>query len=346
MKERTFNLSNIDELTLYTGTNGRRGCSCNCPGCSQTNYGEQHAHNFHQGTLTQIQEIINLLPNLKKAYILGNPDCSVDTVFCSEAAKLFIKHKIHVMFSTSGIGGVKTLKQLLERLDLSFIDYISFSIDSIYPKTESLLKGTNIEYDTLLKGIEYCQALGIPIKIQPTIWQINQNSCIEIMEFFNSKYNIDWFTFHVGSLEGVYPRSPKTCQHVMPDRWHNTSQEIIEYAKLNNLHVYVPLIFLTENEYEIYKQNYIPHCQNPNPTNLQIWMEQNLQATFYPILAGLSPEQFTTPFAKYMTIKQPNNNDNSCIARNLSLGEKLAKEFKNNYAQNFHYVCRYYKTII
>ena len=255
MKHQTFNLGEIQELTLYTGSNGRRGCSCNCPGCSQTNYGERHAGSFHQGTLTQIQEIITLLPNLQKAYFLGNPDCSIDSIFCSKAAKMFIQHGIHVMFSTSGIGSVETLKKLLNGLDLNFVDYISFSIDSINCEIESMLKGTRIDYTTLLKGIEYCHSLSIPVKIQPTVWQINQDTLIDTMEFFNSKYQINWFTFHVGSCEGFHPHSSKICKHVLPDKWHETSQEILSFAKEKNLHVYVPHVFLTESEYEVYQKD-------------------------------------------------------------------------------------------
>ena len=347
MKKQSFNLSKIKELTLYTGTNGKYGCSCNCPGCSQTNYGKQNMNNFHQGTLKQIEEIINILPELEKAYFLGNPDCSVDPEFCSKAARLFIEKGIHVMFSTSGIGGEETIKKLLDDVDLNFIDYISFSIDSLDSKIESALKGVNIPFDTVLSGIEYCQAHKIPIKIQPTVWQINQNTCIELMEFFRLQYEINWFTFHTGSFEGFYPLSPKVCRHVLPDEWHKLSNDIIDYSTANNVNTYLPAIFLTESELEIYKATYIPHCTNPEPTNLQIWMEDTLKSTFYPILNSVRPTLYTQEFNSSIIPTPAKNPNNQCPVQTFVLGHELSRKFTGNIwekdGQKLYSICRYYK---
>lgn len=101
-------LKKVKSLTLYTGTYGRRKCTCSCIGCTQESYGRKHKE--YQGNLEQIQKIIEKLPNLEEAYILGNPDVSVDTEFCNLAAKEFIKHGKKVMFSTSGYNGVKVIK--------------------------------------------------------------------------------------------------------------------------------------------------------------------------------------------------------------------------------------------
>ena len=70
-------LNKVEELTLYTGTYGRKKCTCSCIGCTQESYGKKHKD--YQGTIEQIDIIIKKLPNLKNAYILGNPDVSVDT---------------------------------------------------------------------------------------------------------------------------------------------------------------------------------------------------------------------------------------------------------------------------
>ena len=306
---------------------------------------------FYQGTIEQIDEIINLLPNLKKAYLLGNPDCSVDPEFCSEAAKHFINNGIHVMFSTSGIGGKETVKTLLNELDTSFIDYVSFSIDSLDDSTEKLLKGKNISFSTLLEGIQYCQSKSIPVKIQPTVWQINQNHCIELMDFFSSNYDIKWFTFHVGSQEGFFPKKSKVCQHVLPDEWHKIRLDIEDYAKKHNLHVNVPIIFATEEEYLEYNNNYLPHCINPHPTNIQIRMEKTLQATLYPILGTIYPNEFcSTLNSNIMVSSQIDVSTNACIAQNFCLGKNLFPEFKGSCWEKdnkkYFYVCRYYKTII
>ena len=122
-------LDDVEELTLYTGTYGRKRCTCSCIGCTQESYGKKHKD--YQGNIKQIKTIIEKLPNLKNAYILGNPDVSVDTKFCNEAAKEFIKSGKKVMFSTSGYNGEKVIKIITEGIDAKDINYISYSVDTI-----------------------------------------------------------------------------------------------------------------------------------------------------------------------------------------------------------------------
>jgi len=347
MKKRTFDLTAITELTIYTGSNGKAGCTCQCPGCSQTTYGLQHKNISHQGTLSQVEKLIQMLPNLQKAYFLGNPDCSVDPKFCAESAKHFIAKGIHVMFSTSGIGGKTTLEKLLSELDLRFVDYVSFSIDSTNPTTESLLKGRKIDYTNVLNGIDYCRELGVKVKIQPTIWQLNQNDCIDILDFFHSKYQIDWFTFHVGSLEGIHEDSSNICKHVLPTTWHNTAQEIVNFATSKKLKVAVPMIFLDEQEYATYQKTYLPHCINPTPTNLQVWLEDEIKLTFYPILGSIYPTAYTTTLQEPISSNQPTSIIHTCPAQLETLGKGLSKEFHQNHWESndktLYCVCRYYK---
>ena len=133
-------LKKVKSLTLYTGTYGRRKCTCSCIGCTQDSYGWKHKE--YQGNLEQIQKIIEKLPNLEEAYILGNPDVSVDTEFCNLAAKEFIKRGKKVMFSTSGYNGVKVIKKLIQDIDPNNIQYISYSIDSLDNEKLLFLKGT------------------------------------------------------------------------------------------------------------------------------------------------------------------------------------------------------------
>ena len=118
-------LKKVKSLTLYTGTYGRRKCTCSCIGCTQESYGRKHKE--YQGNLEQIQKIIEKLPNLEEAYILGNPDVSVDTEFCNLAAKEFIKRGKKVMFSTSGYNGVKVIKKFQKKNLLSNKRSVVFS---------------------------------------------------------------------------------------------------------------------------------------------------------------------------------------------------------------------------
>lgn len=347
MKKKDFSLEKIDELTIYTGNFGKNRCTCQCPGCSQTAYGMENVSRQYQGTIAQIEELIPLLPSLKKAYFLGNPDCSVDAKFCNEAAKLFVEKGIHVMFSTSGIGGKNTMRTLLNGIDPKMIDYVSFSIDSLNHTTESILKGKKVCYNVLLKGIDYCNTIGVPIKIQPTIWQLNQENCVELIDFLYYKHNVNWFTFHAGSLEGLHPHSSNICKHVRPDTWRKTAQGILEYSKEKKIKTAVPKLFLSAEEYKIYQESYITHCSNPAPTNLQVWLERNTVATLYPLLANVFPSYYIVPLKEKLTTFQPIDSTHICPIQRECLGEELAKEFEGNKwqhgTQELYYACRFYK---
>lgn len=149
-------LKNVKSLTLYTGTYGRKKCICSCIGCTQESYGRKHED--YQGNLEEIRKIIDILPNLEEAYILGNPDVSVDTKFCNLAAKEFIKYGKKVMFSTSGYNGIEVIKTLIEGIDSKNVQYISYSIDSLDNKKLQFLKGTRkINIEEIDKAICYCK---------------------------------------------------------------------------------------------------------------------------------------------------------------------------------------------
>ena len=137
---RDNGLAKVTDLTLYTGTNGKDKCTCKCIGCTQGG-GILKNKEKYQGTIEDIKVIIERLQNLENAYLLGNPDVSVDTFFCNLAAKEFIKNNINVMFSTSGFKAVDTVKKLVDGLDPKYIKYISYSVDTLDEDKLHFLKG-------------------------------------------------------------------------------------------------------------------------------------------------------------------------------------------------------------
>ena len=208
-------LKKVKVLTLYTGTYGRKKCTCSCIGCTQENYGRRHED--YQGTIEQIKVIIEKLPNLEDAYILGNPDVSVDTKFCNMAAKEFVKHGKKVMFSTSGYNGIGVVKELTKGIHAKDIKYISYSVDTIENQRLKYLKGTkNISIDQIDEAIQYCINNKIKVKIQPTLWELNQDDYKDIIKHY-SEYGIDWYTFHAGSFEALRDRKI-ALSHIKPEK--------------------------------------------------------------------------------------------------------------------------------
>jgi len=337
-------LKKVTDLTLYTGNNGRAKCSCNCPGCTQTNYGNRNSSSRHQGTLPQIEEIIEILPNLLNAYFLGNPDCSVDTTFCRDSAKLFIRNGKNVMFSTSGIGGLDTFKVLFDDIDISCVKYVSFSINSMNGDTERLLKGGNIDLKTVLQGIEYCLMLNIPVKIQPTLWQINQYDYKDIINFFYSMYHINWYTFHCGSLEGIPNNYSRLCHHIKPDVWTSIISDLTQIGIEKNLQMQIPQIFLEETDYHAYLKEYKNYCMYGG-VGAQIWMEKELKCTFCPMLGEIYPDIFS--FNPTFATEIKFTNSNICPITKFLLGKDLANEFSSGKwisetGNIFYPVCRFY----
>lgn len=337
-------LENVEELTLYTGTFGRKKCTCSCIGCTQESYGRKHKD--YQGTLEQIKVIIEKLPNLKNAYILGNPDVSVDTSFCNKAAKEFIKAGKKVMFSTSGYNGLEVVEKLTDGIEAKDINYISYSIDTIDNKKLQYLKGTNkINLDEINVAIKYCLSKGITVKIQPTIWEINQDDYKDIIDYY-SKMGIEWFTFHAGSFEALQGRNIP-LNHVTPKKWMEIVKEINRLAIRKNLKIKAPKIFLDDKEWKTYKENNKVYCQNGGK-GLQIWMQEDgLKATFCPVLSEVM-ENFTFDLEKEEP-KLLNTEKNNCTICAKCLDNKVkemsvkkeGREFLLN-NQIIHNVCRYY----
>ena len=337
-------LEGVQELTLYTGTFGRKKCTCSCIGCTQESYGKKHKD--YQGKLEDIKVIIKKLPNLKNAYILGNPDVSVDTEFCNKAAKEFIKAEKKVMFSTSGYNGLNVVKKLTEGIDAKDINYISYSIDTINNKKLQYLKGNkDINIEEIDEAIKYCLDKKIVVKIQPTIWEINEDDYKEIIDKY-SGMGIEWFTFHAGSFESLQGRDIP-LKHVKPRKWMQIVKEINREAIRKNLKIKAPKIFLDNKEFEIYEKENKVYCQNGGK-GLQIWMQEDgLKATFCPVLSEVMPEfTFNLEKDEPKILDNKNNNCTVCTkcldnnVKNMSVG-KRGKEFLLN-EQLLHNVCRYY----
>jgi len=98
-------------------------------------------HKPYQGSIEQVRTVIEKLPNLKNAYILGNPDISVDTGFCNVASKEFIKNGKKVMYSTSGYNGKEIIKKLTNGINPDNIEYVSYSVDTLDSNKLKFLKG-------------------------------------------------------------------------------------------------------------------------------------------------------------------------------------------------------------
>lgn len=277
--------TSVENLTLYTGCNGQRRCTCKCKFCTQKSQKFSSIVPPYQGKIEEVKRIIELLPNLKNVYILGNPDISVDTSFCNLAAKEFIKAGCKVMFSTSGIGGRNAMEKLLDGLPDDTVDYVSFSVDSLNPETVRFLKGVDIPLSRIEAGIQECIARKIPVKIQPTLWKINQNEIIPIISYFKKFYDINWFTFHFGSLESY---SGNDNLHVSADSIRRIYSEVKTLEHIHNLNVKIPMNMLTAEEYSVYKKTYCTHCTDNNPADIQIWMTQNgLMGAYCPVLATI-----------------------------------------------------------
>lgn len=343
MKKATA-LEKVEDLTLYTGTYGKDKCTCKCIGCTQD--GVIKNKEPYQGNLEQIHKIIEKLPNLKNAYLLGNPDVSVDTKFCNTAAKEFIKNGISVMFSTSGFGGIRTIKKLVTGINPEYIKYISYSVDTISEDKMHYLKGTNkISLAQIEESIEYCIENKIPVKIQPTLWECNQEEYKDIINYFYNKFDIKWYTFHAGSFEALKNKKVP-LQHIEPIKWKEIVQNIQEIAKEKKLKIVLPRIFLNQEEIEKEGGNIHTYCSNGG-NGLQIWLEkEGIRCTYCPLLAEIHPE-FTFGIEEEVThfIQK----DGICAICQDAIDENLLRKTLNKNGtvfqkenENLYHVCRFY----
>lgn len=275
----------IKSLTLYTGSNGRKGCSCKCKGCSQKRYGMDHE--YYQSSLEQIEEILSYLPNVERTIILGNPDPSVDPKFCNSVAKLLVSKGIRVRFSQSGYKALSTARIVLNGVDSSMVDYYSFSIDSVDEKKLQYLKGKRISLVDVDEAIEFLLKNGYRPKVQPTLREYNKKEYEDIFRYYIAQ-GVDWFSYHAGSYE-TNNGNEDFSTHITPIEWREIVNHLLNLSEKNNVSLHIPYIFLTENEFEDYSAVYGDACDLKSLLNTQIWIEEDTYRTTHcPLYAEIN----------------------------------------------------------
>lgn len=334
----------IVSLTIYTGSNGKKGCICKCKGCSQEKYGRQHA--FYQGTIQQLYDVLYAMPNLKRAIILGNPDPLVDITYCNEISRILTQNNINVRYSTCGYDALNFVQTISEGVDPKRIDHISFSIDTIDEVKLSEMKGRFISLNGICDAIHWCNRNGIRVKIQPTLWTSNYNNSKKIMDFFIN-VGVNWFSFHAGSFETLPDDIEQ--EHVDPWEWRKLCKKLGEYCVLNNLSLHMPLLFLNDKEFLEYCKERGPRCCPSKLRNTQIWLEDGyIRTTHCPLLNEVYNFQYNLydDNDTFFDINIPL--DAYCPISSNCLGKKLCSKSVNNLGYIFektdkerlHTVCR------
>ncbi len=269
-----LDINKVNLIALYTGNKGYSICPCKCPCCSQ-----REVEGTYQGNLGQIEVVLNHFKSLQQLYLFGNPDPVVDTKFCHDASQMAIERGVHVSYSTSGIGGDKKLIELLRGIDPKYVDYISFSIDSVNPEKMSMLKGVRYPFDYAVRGIKWAIDNGYITKIQPTLWSSNYMDAYSIIEFF-AQIGVKLFSFHIGSVE---TNNLLTHQHLTPEQVMNVHQQIDEVTKKYSVHVSCPTLYPECGENNEHKW----YCMNPTECyNWLVFLRENgVFATHVPIMS-------------------------------------------------------------
>ena len=271
-----LNKDKVEAITLYTGTKGYHNCYCKCPCCTQRNINDSY-----QGSISQIEELLNNFPYLKQLYILGNPDPLVDATFCNQASKTAIAKNINVCYSTSGVGGIQRLKQLIEGINPSFVDYISFSMDTTSKEKMSALKGINYPYDKVIEEIKWAIKNNYLVKIQPTLWSSNYMDTYKIIEYF-ANLGINLFTFHIGSNE---TNTTNNNLHLTESEVKYVHELIEKAVSKYNVQVTCPVIYPSRAENDQNKW----YCMNPSKCReLLVFLRENgIYVTNVPILSEI-----------------------------------------------------------
>jgi len=316
----SMSLNEITKIGLYTGSHGKKECTCNCKGCCFGN--NRLKHTLHQGTPDQIQELLNLLPNLKSVLIFGNPDVSVDPEFCNYAAKLLQSCGIIVAFNTSGYGGRETLKTVLNGLNFNMVRFVDFSLDTLDNKNLTILKGTTrITVEIVLDAIKYCTDNGIPTGVKPTIWQTNIDDDWNNYYSFLKNSGVSRFKFHFGSIEGVN----ENVEHV-------SLSKISEFkSKYKDLGM-IPQLLLTESEYATFNTKFKPRCLSGNGPVSVFLGNDGIKGTVCTSYSAIS-SAFVADL-KNGCVPLLNGNFSTCPSAENALG---FVKYENRYP-----VCRYY----
>ncbi len=282
--------NNVNLIALYTGNNGQTNCICKCQCCSQ-----KGPTNNYQGSLKQIDEVLDIFPNLKELYFFGNPDPAVDTNFCNQASLLTIDRGVKVSYSTSGVGGTIVLEKLLNGISPEYVDYISFSIDSTDPNKMSMLKGINYPWEKAIDGIKWAIKEGYKVKIQPTLWSCNYMDAYSIIEYF-ANLGIDWFSFHIGSVE---KNTIPTHQHLTPEQVKDVHDQITCITNQYPVQVVCPVLYPSCGENDLNKW----YCMNPAIcSNWLVFLKKDgVYGTHIPIASEFD-EQYSYKLAPNMIL--------------------------------------------
>lgn len=292
-----LDVNKVKLIALYTGDKGYKLCTCKCPCCSQRNVGGNY-----QGTIEQVNTLLEVFKCLEVLYLFGNPDPTVDTKFCNEAARLAISKGKKVTFSTSGIGGTKKIKELLYGIPTDKVGYVSYSVDTVDPKKMSMLKGVKYPWDKAMDGISWTINNGYKTKIQPTLWSSNYEDVYSIIEYF-SKLGIDWFSFHIGSIEN---NNLPTHKHLTIEQMKSVHSQIDEAAEKYGVHVECPIIYRECGENNPNKW----YCMNPEICYnwLAFLKEDGVYATHVPILSEFD-EKYCFNILKPIEVEKKTKSD-------------------------------------
>lgn len=319
-------LESINKIILYTGSYGKKGCTCNCGGCYLEKYGDSKP--MYQGNMEQVYELLSALPNLKKANVFGNPDISVDPVFCNMVSRLLQDRGIQMAFFTSGIGGAVAIKMLLDGISLSNVKGITFSVDSLDEDMLSKIRGVKIKLQTIIDGIKYCRDLNIPFAMSLTIWPENINEDWLAYENFFKSLGAAKIVAHYGSIEGT----AKSVSHI-------PEEKVLEVRnKYKNSSIVWPICLATDDEYKKYISDYVNKgrlkCQDGSLMYAYL-EEDGVKATiFCPIFTTVYPNYFAK-LSDMKGLKIPLLEDMSkCPVAEQGLG------YKSKLA---HPICRFYK---
>jgi MoaA/NifB/PqqE/SkfB family radical SAM enzyme len=280
--------SQIKTIILYTGSNGRKGCTCNCLGCYTTKYSARKP--YYQGNMKQVKDLISLLPNLTDVALFGNPDISVDSQFCNEVALCLQQRKIRLHFSTSGIGGADTLSVLLNGVNTSNISEVIFSVDSTNEKTNQLLKGKNISISKVIEGIEYCNSIGVRPYVLATVWNLNMEEDWMAYNKFFDKYNVINRIINFGSVDAIIDyeinsKGENGLMHIPEDKVIDVRNKCLKAGMI------VPYGLATDIEYEAYTQSYKPLCSYTDDIMNVFLEEDGIKASLNcTMLTNIHPE--------------------------------------------------------
>ena len=321
----SLELKNIKKIYLYTGTNGRAGCACNCPMCI---LGDSLSIEKYQGTIEQIHEILAVLPNLRQAFLMGNPDPCVDTDFCNSAARVFQAHDIKVFFQTSGIGGVKTLEKLFDGLDPKRTA-VNFSLDSLDNEKLAILKGTrNYTVEKITECFDWCKERGVVTTVMPTVWNINMDEDWFAFEKYCREHGVGTVLIQFGAM------NEKGRKTVVPVPEIKVREIMEKYKKFNG---WVQQMLLNDEEFKIYKDNFKTPCSNLNGHSIFIVLDKKgLRATSCTTIFDDVKTVFNEHIIKVDDMAIP-----VLLEKKISACQILGKAYGLS-DENYHCACRFY----